>query len=83
MTPTNVSCIRQYFFSSGCAWVDLNYEAFAPHTVQLIWNSLGTCRCEIVSLAFTQLQVATRLVKRLTRFVFFAQSINAAIIRTK
>jgi len=39
--------------------------------------------CEIVSLAFTQLQDATRLVMRLMRFVFFLQSITAAIIREK
>jgi hypothetical protein len=39
--------------------------------------------CEIVSLAFTQLQDATRLVIRLTRFVFFFQSIIAAAIREK
>ena len=39
--------------------------------------------CEIVSLAFTQLQVATRLVIRLTRLVFFFQSMTAAIIREK
>jgi hypothetical protein len=39
--------------------------------------------CEIVSLAFTQLQDATRLVMRLTRFVFFLQSITAAVIREK
>jgi hypothetical protein len=39
--------------------------------------------CEIVSLAFTQLQDATLLVMRLTRFVFFFQSIIAAVIREK
>jgi hypothetical protein len=39
--------------------------------------------CEIVSLAFTQLQDATRLVMRLTRFPFFSQSITAAVIREK
>ncbi|MBA3860291.1 MAG: hypothetical protein C0507_25570 [Cyanobacteria bacterium PR.3.49] len=39
--------------------------------------------CEIVSLAFTQLQDATRLVMRLTRLVFFLQSITAAVIREK
>jgi hypothetical protein len=39
--------------------------------------------CEIVSLAFTQLQDATRLVMRLTRFVFLFQSIIAAAIRQK
>jgi hypothetical protein len=39
--------------------------------------------CEIVSLAFTQLQDATRLVMRLTRFVFFFQSMNAAVIKEK
>jgi hypothetical protein len=38
---------------------------------------------EIVSLAFTQPQDATRLVMRLTRFVFLFQSINAAVIREK
>lgn len=39
--------------------------------------------CEIVSLAFSQLQDATRLLMRLTRFVFFFQSITAAVIREK
>ena len=39
--------------------------------------------CEIVSLAFTQLQDATRLVMRLMRFVFFFKSITAAVIREK
>jgi hypothetical protein len=39
--------------------------------------------CEIVSLAFRQLQDATRLVMRLTRFVFFFESIIAAVIRKK
>jgi hypothetical protein len=39
--------------------------------------------CEIVSIALTQLQDATRLVMRMTRFVFFFQSINAAVIREK
>ncbi len=39
--------------------------------------------CDIVSLAFSQLQDATRLVMRLTRFVFFFQSITAAVIREK
>jgi hypothetical protein len=39
--------------------------------------------CEIVSLAFTQLQDATRLAMRLTRFVFFFESITAAVIREK
>jgi hypothetical protein len=38
---------------------------------------------EIVSLAFTQLQDATRLVMRLTRFVFKLQSTTAAVIREK
>lgn len=38
---------------------------------------------EIVSLAFTQLQDATRLLMRLTRFVFFSQSTTAAIIKQK
>ncbi len=37
--------------------------------------------CEIVSLALAQLQDATRLVMRLTRFVFFLQSITAAVIK--
>jgi len=37
--------------------------------------------CEIVSRAFTQLHDATRLVMRLARFVFFLQSIKAAVIR--
>jgi len=39
--------------------------------------------CEIVSLAFTQVQDATRFVIRLTRFVFFFQSITAAVISKK
>jgi hypothetical protein len=39
--------------------------------------------CEIVSLTFTQLQDATRLVMRLTSFVFFFQSITAAVIKKK
>jgi hypothetical protein len=41
--------------------------------------------CEIVSLAFTQLQDATRRVMRLKRFVFFFEetSITAAVIREK
>jgi hypothetical protein len=38
---------------------------------------------EIVSLALTQLQDATLLVMRLTRVVFFLQSITAAVIRKK
>jgi hypothetical protein len=37
--------------------------------------------CAIVSLAFMQLQEATRLVMRLMRFVFFLQSITAAVIK--
>jgi hypothetical protein len=80
-----VSCIKQYGLSSGFELVDLNYVASAPHTVQSICNSLGTCMCEIVSLAFTQLQDATRRVMRLKRFVFFFEetSITAAVIREK
>lgn len=39
--------------------------------------------CAIFSLALTQPQDATRLVMRLTRFVFFFQSIIAAVIREK